>query len=1294
VGDGGEPHLPSFTGSLTGGPGTGTSSSSSSSSAVEAPELRSTERFRVVRRLGAGGMGVVYAAEDRERGGELVALKTIKSTDYETIYRLKREFRALAGLTHPNLVALHELFVDGDTCFFTMELLDGVDFLTYVRGAAAIGEAQTVNATPADLVAAARELGVQAGDLVTGATATGIACDEALLRRGLLQLAEGLHALHEAGKIHRDVKPSNICVTREGRVVLLDFGLVAEAANDHDARAGHVVGTVAYMAPEQAVGDVKVGPAADWYAVGVILYQALTGRVPFSGPTLQVIEDKQRLAPLPPRAIVPKVPRDLDELAVDLLSTAPRDRPGGLDVLRRLGGLVEETLPALTSQSRSGGRPFTGRERELGELYEAIAPFHAGRPAAVVVAGPSGIGKSTLVARFVDELRQDPDVVVLSGRCYERETVPWKAMDTLVDPLSSYWLSLPPADAREILPRDAAILPTLFPALGRVPAVVHAPRRAAAMGAEAADPQELRTRGFGALRELFQRLCDRRRLVLVLDDMQWVDANTMALLGDLMRPPDPPPLLLLLSGRDEGVASMEAALRRMDVERRVVQVRPLAAVDAHGLARRLLGDAADAELVDWVTREAAGSPFFLFELARYAAARAKAGDRPTLSSRGLEAVLADRIAQLSSAAGALLEIVALAGEPLGQKEAARAAGLTPEQMSRETRVLRAQRLLRAAARDEDAVEPYHDRVRETILAGLDDERRRQRHRALAVALSADASAERLARHWHGAGEDALAATYARLAGDEAAARLDFDRAAELYQMALSLGRFEPDKERALRTVLGETLVNAGRPADAARAFRRAADGADRAPGLELRRRAADAYLRGGYLDEGLAEIRGVLQAVGLGLAKTPMRGLWSLLWRRAWLRLRGLGFRVRAAAEIAFDELSRVDVCEAVATGLSMVDIIRSTEFGARYLSAALRVGEPRRLARALALEATFLAPQLQRARAERLVDTICRIGEQHDIGAMGRALERGARGFIAFFCKNDWRETVERFTEGEALMRAQHAAAGFELDTSQLFTCWALTYLGELDEVGRRVPALIQAAERRGNRYAAVTLRCGFQGVWLVRDDDITEAERDVLDALASWTPARAQYHIQHFVALYTRLDLLLYAGEHRRAAALFEEEMPLLRRAFFDRTPFNRALLEHQQARLALSELADPASPPSPSRRRHLLGVVRKLARRQLRDPQPLGRVFGLLTLAGLAAVEGDEARAVAELRRSVETLEAMSTNLYANAARRRLGMIVGGSEGEALVAQADAWMRKRGVRNTERMSTMLVAGWRHPG
>ncbi|HEX6835517.1 MAG TPA: serine/threonine-protein kinase, partial [Polyangia bacterium] len=483
-------------------------------------EFGGTDRFEVLRRIGAGGMGVVYEAHDRERGHR-VALKTIPSSGSDTLFRLKREFRSLAHLSHPNLAALYDLVIDQRGSFFTMELVDGKEFLHWVRLAnatAPIAFAPTVTTEPSassGALATATQApvswpapppswpdtaSVPSGPIVVPPL------DEARLRAGLVQLGLGLEALHAAGKIHRDIKPSNILVTGEGRVVLLDFGLVAEVDEARDVSdSGAVVGTVGYMAPEQAAGDPRVTPAADWYAVGVVLYEALTGRLPFTGPSLVVLQDKQLRSPPRPSELVPSVPADLDELCVALLARAPGDRPGAAEVLPRLG--VQRSAAAGLS-SRSRDNSLAGRNTELAALEACLDLVAGGRAACTVVRGASGIGKSALVRRFLEHAQQrTPKPVVLAGRCYEREAVPYKAMDSLIDRLSTHWLGLSPAEARALVPDDAALLPTLFPVLARVPAVADLAQPPAIV-----EPQEIRTRAFGALRQLLRRLAERQPL--------------------------------------------------------------------------------------------------------------------------------------------------------------------------------------------------------------------------------------------------------------------------------------------------------------------------------------------------------------------------------------------------------------------------------------------------------------------------------------------------------------------------------------------------------------------------------------------------------------------------------------------------------------------------------------------------------------------------------------------------------------------------------------------------------------
>src|SRR5882762_5962199 len=485
-----------------------------------AKEFNGTERFVLRRRLGVGGMGVVYEAHDRLMD-KIVALKTLTRAEATHIYRFKREFRSLADVSHPNLAALYELMSDSHHWFFTMELVKGVTFIQYVRPETpaeldtsadnTLRRPRALPMTYTDSDANTELFDSSHTSLESGekpplpeappVVTANYKLDVARLRSALRQLAEGVNRLHELGKLHRDIKPSNVLVTDEGRVVLLDFGLVEDI--EPDLHETLLAGTPDYMSPEQGA-QMAISKASDWYSVGVILYQALTGRLPFQGRFFEVMMRKQSRDPIQPREINREVPRDLNDLCVKLLRRDAEARPTGREVLRQLGARTTGPLSA-SFVSTIAESAYIGRERLLAELHDAYSATREGETVSVYVHGNSGMGKSALVRTFLDQLKeQKHKPIVLQGRCYERESVPYKALDGVVDSLSKQLASLRHGRAETLLPRNSIALARVFPVMLQVDAIFNA----RSSRPETVDLFTLRRQAFGALRELLGRIAN------------------------------------------------------------------------------------------------------------------------------------------------------------------------------------------------------------------------------------------------------------------------------------------------------------------------------------------------------------------------------------------------------------------------------------------------------------------------------------------------------------------------------------------------------------------------------------------------------------------------------------------------------------------------------------------------------------------------------------------------------------------------------------------------------------------
>ncbi len=1264
-------------------------------------EFLGTKRFRIRRRLGSGGMGVVYEAHDMETD-KLVALKTLTRAEASHISRFKNEFRSLADVSHPNLVALYEFMADGQFWFFTMELVQGMNFLEYVRPGY-LARLRETSRTPtlkkssklpsealADYEAETMQLdsikitvhSTEPMDLSAETSLSRSVLDVQRLRAAVQQLAEGVHGLHETGKLHRDIKPSNVLVTTEGRVVILDFGLVAEVRGQEVHESVTLAGTPDYMSPEQGA-QLPISRASDWYSVGVMLYQALTARLPFSGKYFEVMMNKQNFDPPAPIELVKNVPEDLNHLCVSLLRRKPEERPSGTEILRALGvgdtGPLRQSVIAPAAPATVESSPFVGRERQLSALRDAFEFTRRGQTVTVYLHGGSGMGKSALARHFLDQLRaKESDVVILEGRCYERESVPYKALDGVVDSLTKYLMSLPDIKAEALMPREVLALARLFPVMLQVDAVFNAPQREQ----EVPDPFSLRRKAFAALRELLGRISDRQPLVLYIDDLQWSDADSTTLLEDLLRPPDAPPLLLLSSFRTEDVETkpfLKSLLEKTGSEScREVLVGALNRDESNALVHQLLGDEAVgvAPFIGAILREARGNPFLLEQLARYAAT----SDQTSTTGITLGVMLDARLRHLPSGARQFIDALAVAGRPVNPEVVYQAAELSGDDAPLVSS-LRAAQFLRAGGTGH-TLELYHDRIRETLANQLDPTKVNQIHRRLAQAIEARGidDPEALFEHYLGAGERVRAATHAAVAARKAASALAFDRAAAFYRRALELAPVRGAELVEMKRGLAEALMNAGRPGEAAQAFLDVAQDTSASRSLDFKRRAAEQLLMGGHIKEGLEVIRSVLQAVGITLPAGPKRALLSLILKKIQLRLRGLNFTERSAGEIPESELFRIDICWALAAGLGAVDLIRGADFHCRHLLLALRAGEPFRVARAMAFEAAQTAssgePTRKRAMqiAQRAEELAQRVGHPHAIG-----LSMWATGVTAYLVGH-WKNAATMCERAAEVLRDQCTGVTWELTIANRFMLSAMLYMGEIGEVSRRVPVLLAAALEQGNLFAAMDLRTRLNLIWLAADEP-TRARAEVIEALKDWP--HEGFHLQHYTSMLALAQIELYTGDGEVAWKHIQGQWRALEDSMLMRIQVLKIEAMHLQARAALASA--PAT--DPTRR---INLAEKWAGKILKERVAWANPFATLVMAGVADRRGDRAKAIGMLKQAMEAFDLADIDLYEAVARRRLGQLMNDEIGQRHISEADEWMSKRQIVNPEAMTRMMAPGF----
>ena len=1198
-------------------------------------------RYELQGLIGRGAMGSVYRAFDRE-SQRVVALKSLQRSDPDDLFRLKLEFRSLARLVHPNLLRLYELVVEEDDCFFTAEFIEG---------------------------------GRSLNEFLSGS-------DPGRLRATFRQLAAALTVLHAAQKVHRDLKPSNVLVDPSGRLVLLDFGLIAalDSRLARESLVGSLVGTFAYMSPEQAFG-APISSASDWYSFGVLLYECLTGRSPFESATASELLDRRTARVPPPQAFAPGCPPDLASLAMALLAPNPSDRPTGREVLDRLRAEVDS--PEVATDPGAPRTAFVGRRSELAELRACFDAMQQGELVMVSVEGPSGIGKTALVEEFLRETEAS-GVLALRSRCHPHELVAFEALDGAIDELSRFLVAQPDERLEAVWPRETVALQTVFPVLGRVPAPVH--RSAASADSS---PHELRRQGFLALRELLGRIADRRPVVIWIDDLQWADADSGPLLRELLRPPRAPAILWMLTHRAEdrvGAPVLGELPELMalvhEPNRRRIELGPLSEAECRDLAAELADGGVSDSALAAIRAESGGSPFLVEELLRHGPAVA----RGAASTIGVSEIVGGRLQALADDARSLIETVAIAAGPLDRRIALEAAGIEsfdPDLIAS----LERGRLLRTSATDgRSALEIYHDRIRQVLEGQLAPERRRVRHGGIARVLERRGSddAHALFTHHRGAGTLDRAAFWAVLAAEQAAAQLAFDQAASLFRSALDLDRNAIDERSALAG-LGEALANAGRGRDAAVAFESAAANAWKAgvpaDAVELRCRSAEQFLVSGHVEEGVRVLRPLLAGLGIAYPKSSGRALLATLGQLPPLAARYWRFEPRARTPRDEPVGLANEACHTSAKGLVVVDPARAAYFSVRSLNCALRSGDPWRVGRALCVVGAAVVPLggPLSAWARRMLNWAGRIAEESG--------DPYLKGMVAIsqaqehFVDGRWQEMLEGCDRGTRILLARCHGVRWECDVGNMGALRALEELGRIPELQHRLPRLLEEARELDDAYAEVTFRL-YDAYWRIAHGDVEGSRRGAEAAIELW--GSDTFQLQHLYELRIQACCDLYTADARAAWERVASSWSALRASNLLRHPLLASDAHQLRAHAALS-FAEIAGD------REALAVAARSARALAR----LGRSDALgasrRIRAAIACQRGELAEVVTLLGDSRTGYEDAHMPLQAAYVRRRLAELDPSAAGLRERAAADSEMSERGIKEPERWLAVQAPGFR---
>tara|TARA_R110002049_G_scaffold46487_1_gene135089 strand:+ start:9500 stop:13288 length:3789 start_codon:yes stop_codon:yes gene_type:complete len=1070
--------------------------------------------FRLERFLGEGSSGYVYRALDSITNRHY-ALKLICSEPAENLVRTKLGFRRMMRIEHPNLAQADRIHRVGNQIALSMEEIHGETLAKSIR--------------------ALRTL------------STDEACNRLLSL--MRDYASALAAMHSHCLVHRDIKPQNLMIDDNGNGRIIDYGLVGtfDAEIDSASQRNYLVGTPGYFAPE-ALSKQSYLPAGDIYGLGCVILESLRaisaeGILPSANPTPKILDsdsvdpdqNNEDAIHAALEDIANSVPAVLYDACIEMLQPAPGDRPTAMQIARH--GLNQSVCLAWSPE-----KPMHGRTAEYEKVCDWIRTIYAGDQGRLHLHGPSGIGKTRLIDEVEKFLKTKPYGQVFRARCRPREDHPLQAFDQIADEVANRYMKNDLQRCR-LDPVSAGILHEVFPVLKNVVEVnMEYPiqrlpiNRHDALEAAARMSVELRKNG---------------PLILIIDDVQWADPDSLAVL-DRLRESDGGSLGIITASR-----TVESNQQRpADVN---LELQQLTAEDSlFMLAEAANRWSTEIDLPDLVklAEMMEGNPFRLSELAEefrpggLLASPDHCAELAHSISQGetLNWLCHRRVERLSPEARLILPLIVAAARPVSVEQIGAVSKLG-EHIDAPLSELVQHRLVTDEAQGNECVSVAHDRVSDGLVSILDTATIKRSHKAWADWLlqqdQPHLSAARVAGHLFDADEPSRAISSAVLAAKQSEKIYAYRDAGKWYARIAPLVS-GTERIQCLRDA-SRCFEEADLPVDAAQHYNELAKYVDAEERIRCQVAAVRLLIRSGRFAEVRIQLRDLTRELGLPRPKGKWHGRLSIAWQLANLELQhrrrrktmikaARGNKTPSPKSSTGRDRERMNLCLAMARPLSMFDNLHASElnlYAARLAQADDDVKTQLYIAIGSAVFSSYDRGPA-RIRGETLLQDlrprVVALGDDELLGDYW-----AANAFTHTFSFR-WHLVCERAEKSIYYYNKLERPHRFEISHTRMNNIWAHWHLGRWTELAKQHDTLMSESLQRNDIIQRLQATSGFcASAWLARDepDEVIRAAKPNADCLSQQVGAQMYDH----ECWISSVQHAIYCGDWDRASKIIAQ-------------------------------------------------------------------------------------------------------------------------------------------------------------